>query len=779
MDDGEQLETIPVKAYSDKELKEFLKSRGLALTVEEAKLVAKKLGRDPTLTELWVFNIEWSEHTSYKSSRDTLKMLPTQAKNVILGPSEDSGIVELGNINGEKWGVVISHESHNHPSQVVPYEGAATGIGGDIRDVLCMGAKVVALSDPLRFGNPHGPNKNKVRYIANSVIDGIAEYGNAVGIPNIGGDVYFNDSFDENCLVNVVCLGIVKAKEIVHSYAPKNSAGHDIVIVGKATDFSGFGGASFASLVLDEKEEDSNKGAVQVPDPFLKNVLIRATYAVFDEVRKQKLDVGFKDMGAGGIMCSTSELGSSAGYGVEIDLDNVHVSISDMPPYVIACGETQERFTWVVPPEFTPTLLKIYNEDFELGNVAEGAKATVIGKIIREQDFILKHRGKLVCRAPIKEVTTGIKYSRDLKEPKTSFREPSIKEPKSFTKVLLKILSHPNVCSREKIFKHYDTSVQGNTVIAPGRADAGVIAPDEVAPYGIALSTDCNPAISRISPYWGAANAVAEAMRNVAAVGAVPAALTDCLNYSNPEVPEGFWQFVEGVKGISDAARFISRYNAGNDPVPVISGNVSFYNQSSKGKAVDPSAIISCIGILDDYSKAITMDAKKSGSMLYLLGERKNQMGGSVYYSLFNEVGTNVPTLDFGREKNMIHSVVSLIGKRLVLSCHDISDGGLAVALSEMAMLGNKGMEIDLAFSELGIEQVLFGENSGFVLEIDKGQARAVEKLLESEDVPFWRIGTTKNEAKLTVRRKKMKLIDVKLEEMDTAWRSGLPLALD
>src|SRR3990167_5729109 len=362
-------ELVSVSSMDDAALGSFLRKHGLALKKEEARKVAELLERNPALTELHIFNTQWSEHSSYKSSMSVLKMLPTSAPNVILGPKEDSGIIELGEIDGERWGVVVSHESHNHPSQVVPYEGAATGVGGDIRDVLCMGAKVFAIADNLRFGDPQGKSTNKVKYIANEVINGVAGYGNAVGIPNIAGDIYFNESFDENCLVNVVCLGIVREKDIIHSYAPKDAAGYDLILIGKATDNSGFGGAAFASLILDEKNRESNRGAVQVPDPFLKNVIIRASYEIFKEAGKKGVQLGFKDMGAGGIMCSTSELCSEANYGADIDLSKVNISMSNLPAYMIACSETQERFTWVCPPEFTRTLLKVYNEDFDLPNI--------------------------------------------------------------------------------------------------------------------------------------------------------------------------------------------------------------------------------------------------------------------------------------------------------------------------------------------------------------------------------------------------------------------------
>ena len=411
-------ETVNISDFSDDELESYLKEHAIPLKPNEARRSVELLNRNPTLTELYIFSIQWSEHSSYKSSKNVLKKLPTESSKVILGPKEDAGIIELGEFGGERYGMVISHESHNHPSQVVPYEGAATGIGGNVRDVLCMGAHVLACADPLRFGDPDGPNKNRVKYISNSVIDGIAGYGNPLGVPTIAGDIYFNSSFDDNCLVNVLTLGIVKENEVIHSSAPEEAGDkeYDIIVVGKPTDNSGFGGAAFASLVLDEDEEESNKGAVQVPDPFLKNVLFRATEAVFRLSRERKIVLGFKDMGAGGIMCATSELVDSAGLGADIDLDKVHVSMQNLPPYVIACSETQERFTWISPKEFTEDILRIYNEDFELPNIAEGARASVVGRVTKKADYILRHNGKIVCNAPSNVVTSGMLYDRERKK---------------------------------------------------------------------------------------------------------------------------------------------------------------------------------------------------------------------------------------------------------------------------------------------------------------------------------------------------------------------------
>jgi phosphoribosylformylglycinamidine synthase subunit PurL len=779
---GVEVKQIDIKGMGDIELTAYMKENAVSLSIFEARKIVELLGRNPTITELYIFNTQWSEHSSYKSSRKVLKeLLPTSAPNVILGPVEDSGIVELGTFKGEKYGVVVSHESHNHPSQVVPYEGAATGVGGIIRDILCMGAKVVATLDPLRFGNPYGKNRNKVRYIANEVINGIAGYGNAVGIPNIGGDIYFNDSFDDNCLVNVVCIGIIKEKEIIHSYAPKNAENYDIILVGKATDNSGFGGAAFASLILDEKDLENNRGAVQVPDPFLKNALIRATYAVFEKAREKRLELGFKDLGAGGIMCASSELCSDSGYGAEIDLDKVTISIGDLPSYIIANSETQERFIWICPKGFTKELLKIYNTDFELPKVSLGARACVIGKVTKNKDYIIKHNKKIISNAPIEAITSGIKYDREKKEPKRNFKEPNLDEPKDYNGILLKVLKHPNVASKMKAYKHYDTSVLGNTVIESGYADAGVIKAVDGASFGIALKADSNPKYSRISPYWGAVNAVAESMRNVAAVGAVPAALTDCLNYGNPEKPEAFYDFYQGVMGIGDSAKNLF-YKGTKNPVPVVSGNVSFYNESAKGKSVDPSPVVACVGVMKDYSKAITMKIKKEGSYLFLLGKRLDELGGSVYYEINDEVGKNVPMIDFVIERKTIYAVIDAINSGFLLSCHDISDGGIAATVSEMILGGNAdgniGAQINLDFSDLRADKALFSESSGFVFEVEAKNMDKLKLLIEPYKLNLIKLGKTKG-GNLVISKNNEKIVDLKISKLNEAWTTGFLEALE
>ncbi|GAC1308810.1 MAG: hypothetical protein NVSMB19_22250 [Vulcanimicrobiaceae bacterium] len=542
-------------ARDDTALEVELRAHGLALKTSEARRIAQTLGRDPTLVEAHAFDAQWSEHCSYKSSRHYLKRLPTDGPTVMQGPQEDAGIVHLGTWEGKRYGIVIAHESHNHPSQVVPFEGAATGIGGIVRDVLCMGARVVAVADPLRFGPLDEPH---CRYVAQGVVDGIAAYGNAIGVPNIAGDVYFHEGFRDNCLVNVVALGLLEESQIIHSAAPPDAEGWDIVLVGKATDRSGFGGAAFSSLVLDEDDAEQNKSAVQVPDPFLKNVLMRASYRVFDVLRERGLTVGYKDLGAGGIMGCTAEIVASGGFGAIVDLDRCPTSVEKLAPAVIAVGETQERLTWVVPPSFTPELLAIYNDEFSLPQIARGAQAAVIGTVTKQTQYVLRYRGEEAMRVEIDFLTGGVRYDRAVDMPaapsdespttnqadaaaKDALRPPATRSRAEAAlaegELFLRVLAHRDVCSRRPIFERFDSVVRGTTAVPAGYADAGVIVPLEGAPLAAALAVDGNPRYALVDVRRAAELAVCEAVRNVVAVGARPAGLTDCLNFGNPEIP--------------------------------------------------------------------------------------------------------------------------------------------------------------------------------------------------------------------------------------------------
>lgn len=480
-------------------------------------------------------------------------------------------------------------------------------------------------------------------------------------------------------------------------------------------------------------------------------------------------------------MCSTAELCSDANFGSDIDLHKVNVSMQNLPPYIIACSETQERFTWVCPPEFTPTLLKIYNEDFELPQISLGAGAYVIGKVTKQQDYILRHNDKIVCNLPIKSITQGIKYDRQKKASKRKFKEPNLKEPKDYNKLLLSILRHPNIASKAKAYKHYDTSVMGNVIIECGFADAGVMKAVDNSSFGVALKTDCNPRYCKIDPYWGAVNAVAESMRNVAAVGAIPSALTDCLNYGNPEKPEAFYDFFEGVRGIADAAKNLW-YKGTTYSVPVISGNVSFYNESASGKAIDPSPIIACIGVLKDYSKAITMKIKKEYTTLFLVGERKDELGGSVYYDINNELGAIVPIIDFEKERNMIYAIIGAINAGLLLSCHDISDGGFATTIAEMILGGDAdgeiGVEISLDFTNLRNDKALFSESSGFVFEVEDKNIPRLNDLFRFYKLHLINLGKTTKEKNLLITKNNKKVINLPISKLKDAWTKGFVEAL-
>ncbi|PID79519.1 phosphoribosylformylglycinamidine synthase subunit PurL, partial [bacterium DOLZORAL124_64_63] len=713
----ESFTPIPVNDHDDDGLRAYLREHGLTLAPSEARKVAALLGRDPTLTEMTLFDTMWSEHCSYKSSRPHLKAnLPTTGPNVVVGPVEDAGIVDFGEIDGKKYGIIFAHESHNHPSQVMPVEGAATGIGGIVRDVYCMGGEVIATLDPLRFGWPESEGADDADAphrldIARQVVDGIWQYGNAIGVPNLGGDVYFHPSYNENCLVNVVAVGIVQQDHITHSAVPGEAADepYELILVGKPTDWSGMGGAAFASATLDAEQAMENKGSVQTPDPFLKRILSVANKAVLAMARREGATIGFKDLGAGGVSCVTSELVDAGGFGCDVDVALVH-QIADLPARVCACSETQERYGLAVPARLTEKVLKIYNQDFALPKLYEGACARVIGKVTKERRYILRHGDRILADAPIETITEGIRYDRQAQAPERPVvpREARLEEaaPDRIRDEWLGLMTHPNVASREYIYRHYDSEVQAGTILRPGEADAGVIAPVPGSKRAVAVSADGNPLLGLADPWTAGAAAVLEACRNVACVGGRPAAVTDCLNFGNPEIPESFWEFTEGVRGVGDACRGVGCYALPEAPLPVISGNVSFYNQSSTGRSVAPSPIVGCVAIVDDYTKCRSQRFGDAGDHILLLGRRGPEMAGSLYLDAGYQAGRPaVPELDFEAARKEIRAVIDLVSAGLLTAAHDISDGGLAVALSEMAMgleaAAARGADIRLPVAEL------------------------------------------------------------------------------
>lgn len=815
--------TLDFASMSDTAVRDALARHRIGLTVDEARKVQQMLGRVPTVTEATIWGIQGSEHCSYKSSRRFLKMFPTTGKHVILGPKEDSGIVAITDgPKGKRWGLVVSHESHNHPSQVVPYEGAATGVGGCVRDVVCMGARVIGSLDSLRLGDL---KDEETRSIASEVIRGVAGYGNALGIPNLGGDTVFDTGYNASCLVNVASVGVIREDEIIHSYVQPEAGtvGYDIIIVGKATDKSGFGGASFASVTMEDDDPSKNAGAVQEPNPFLERHLLASTYALFDWLKREnKLDnVSFKDLGAGGNVCASVEQVAPAGMGAIVDLDKIHVALQGLPPEVIACAETQERFCWICHPEVTPFVLEHYNITWDLPSVAQGARASVVGKVHTGPMYTLLHKGEKVCHAKAEDITSGLQYVRPVRAPKTDWKEPEIscdgatitigKKQLTVSDVFMAMIGSPTYASKSRVFRHYDKNIIGNTLIEPGEGDSGVIMPlsdiksyevdgehpdwEEALPFsdrhvGVALASGGNGRYGRISAYLQGVNAVVENMRNVAAAGALPRAITDCLNYGNPEIPEQLFALEEGVKGISDAAKGV---DIGGEAVPVISGNVSLYNATKDGP-IDPTAVVCIVGVMPDARKAVDMRLKQAGSELYLLGARKDECGGSAYYQVLEEMtgaernallGKNVPAPDFADVKKELLLMADVVSQGLVRASHDISEGGLVLALFEMTapqrgIGGMIGVDIDIAPVTAGLrnDTALFTETGGFVLEVDPAKAGELKALAKKHGLTVHALGTTTDTPFFRIRNGKTSLADERLDGMHRTWGTAVENAI-
>jgi phosphoribosylformylglycinamidine synthase len=773
---------LPFSGSDAAALKGLLAREGLRLAPGEVARMLELLGRDPTRVEATIFDTMWSEHCSYKSSRRVLKQyLPTESPDVILGPGEDAGVVRLGAHEGAEYALVIAHESHNHPSQVVPVEGAATGVGGIVRDVNCMGADVIGVLDALRFGDPEGPRAAGVREIVRGVVDGIWQYGDPLGVPNLGGDVFFSDRYDENCLVNVVALGLVRADRIVRSRVPEaaRSEPYVLVLVGKPTDETGFGGASFASAILDE-EAEGQRGHVQVPDPFLKRVLFEANRAALAWLHEQGAPFGFKDLGAGGIACASSELAAAGGFGMDVDLDAVPTPEREFPAEVIACSETQERFAYVVPERLAPRLLAIYNEDYALPLVYHRARAAVVGRVRTDARYRILREGRTVCDAPVEVITAGIQHERPRRPrpaPPAPKALPAVEDHQALFRSLI---ASPNLASREPIVRYYDTEVQGRMVLRAGEADAGVLAPIPGAKWGCAITVDGNPWYVAADPYWGTAHVVAESLRNLVAVGARPVALTDCLNFGNPEDPEVFDEFERSVEGLGDAARALGPLGPEGPPIAIVSGNVSFYNESSTGRAIEPSPIIAALGVLDDYSVAISSGLKRPASVLVLTGARDPRLGASqLRFALTGEKGGPLPGLDFDLERRRTYAVLDAVRRGLALACHDIAEGGLAMAAFEMALGGfaSQGLGLQIPISGLGdapAEARLYSEAPGFLLEAGKESLPALMDLFRAAGVDATITGRTLEEPRFRILDGGRTLIDIDLAEAERLHRDGI-----
>ena len=763
-------DTVDFSSSSDADIKQRLQKLNIPLSVDEVKKIQFSfLERPATLTELVLFSIQGSEHSSYKSSKNHIKHFITDGKHVILGAKDDAGVVSLSTDNdGEKYGLVVSHESHNHPSQIVPYEGAATGVGGNVRDVCCMGAEVMSLGDSLRFGDI---NRNKTKWISDGVVSGIAGYGNPLGIPNICGDVYFDKEYNDNCLVTVLTAGIVKEKNVIRSRAPKNSEGYDLILVGKPTDNSGFGGASFASLELEEEKEQQNKGAVQEPNAFLERHILKSTYALFDFLEENDLinKVGFKDLGAGGVACASIELADAAGMGAEVWVDKIHTSMPEVDGHIILCSETQERFMWSCPKDLTQTILDHYNKVFDFPNISMGAQASVVGKIVGERHYTVFYKGKKLVDGPIGKINEGFVYDRPMLKKESKQLSEVLPENIDYNDLMLKILSHENVASRAAIYESYDKNVQGRVVNERGKTNAGVIAPFDSKKFPKEIKNDCfsaalahNPSIGKFDPYLVAQHAVLEACAKTVSVGSSPLALTDCLCFGNPEKPEQMWQFSQSCIAIREACNLL-HFN-GTDNLPIVAGNVSFYNQSGD-QSIPASPMIGCFGKVSK-EKILTNGFVGSDSNLYLLGENPLFIGGSVAANVLNIKNTKIEKFDVQKYGNMLNSVLEANAASLLNSCSYVGLGGLATALFKMSFINDIGCDI----KDQKDKNLLFSKNLSFVVEVSEKNSPSFEAVLNEKGCRYKQIGKTNDSNKIVVKN----FIDLDIAQAKKTWGSTL-----
>ncbi|NOY53256.1 MAG: phosphoribosylformylglycinamidine synthase subunit PurL [Deltaproteobacteria bacterium] len=662
------------------------------LSPEEYERILSILGRKPTFTELGIFSVMWSEHCSYKSSRLHLKKFPTEAPYVIEGPGENAGVIDIG----DGLAAVFKMESHNHPSFIEPYQGAATGVGGIMRDVFTMGARPVANMNSLRFGKLTEPHN---QYLLDGVVDGIAGYGNCMGVPTIGGEICFSDCYNGNCLVNAFTLGIAASDGIFRGYA--SGPGNVVIYVGSRTGRDGIHGVTMASEeFVDDSEQ--KKPTVQVGDPFMEKLLLEACL----EVMKKDLLVGIQDMGGAGLTSSSCEMAGRAGTGVELDLSLVPRREEGMIPYEIMLSESQERMLLVAEKENEEAIHEIFKKwDLE---------AVTIGRVTDDGMLRILDGGKQVAEIPALKIAQQAPiYDRPHGESETQ-RERRILDldlisvPVDLQEILPILLGDHDIADKEWVFEQYDHMVRTNTIVLPG-SDAAVIRVKGTK-KGIAVSTDCNGRYCYLDPYVGGMAAVAEAARNVVCAGARPMAITDCLNFGNPEKPEIMWQFVQAVEGMSAACRALG--------TPVVSGNVSFYNET-KGEAIWPTPTVGMVGLIEDVHRHMTQWFKQEGDAILLVGETLEELGGSKYLEVMHgQVSGPPPVLDLEKERTVQETVLKACEAGLLRSAHDCSEGGLAVALAECCLTGS-GPHIGARVSlddDLRPDVLLFGESQSRIV---------------------------------------------------------------
>ena len=672
------------------------------------------IGREPTITELGIVSAMWNEHCSYKSSKIHLKTLPTKAPWVIQGPGENAGVIDIG----DGLAVVFKMESHNHPSFIEPYQGATTGVGGILRDVFTMGARPIAVLDALRFGDPSHP---KTRHLVSGVVAGIGGYGNSFGVPNVGGATGFHRRYDGNILVNAMAVGLARADEIF--YAKASGVGKAIVYLGSKTGRDGIHGATMASAAFDEGAEEK-RPTVQVGDPFAEKLLLEACLEIMAAGHVDAI----QDMGAAGLTCSAVEMGAKGDLGVELDLDSVPCREDGMSAYEMMLSESQERMLMVIKPGHEEPAEAIFRK--------WGLDFAVVGKTTDTLRFVVKHQGETMADLPIKELgDEAPEYDRPwIETPKRPVVDAaSVAQPMANAEALLKLVGSPDLCSKRWIWEQYDTLILGNSAVTPG-GDAGIVRVED-GPKGLAMTADVTPRYCEADPFEGGKQAVAEAWRNLTAVGALPLAVTDNLNFGNPERPEVMGQLVGCIKGIGEACRALD--------FPVVSGNVSLYNETN-GVSILPTPTIGGVGVLADVTKHATVGFKAEGEAIILIGETKGWLGQSAYLATIcgREEGAP-PPVDLAIERRNGDFVRPLVTAGRVSACHDLSDGGLAVALAEMAMA--KGVGAKVAALPAGpAHAVLFGEDQGrYLVTVPAGAAEALIAEAKAAGVPAQLIGQT------------------------------------
>jgi len=721
------------------------------LTAEEYERIVSLIGREPNITELGIFSLMWSEHCSYKSSKAYLKKLPTKGKRVIQGPGENAGIIDIGG----GLAVVFKIESHNHPSFIEPLQGAATGVGGILRDIFTMGARPIALLDSLRFGPLDNPRN---RAIMDGVVAGISSYGNSIGVPTVGGEVYFHDIYSKNPLVNVFCLGRGDIEKIF--YAKAEGVGNPVLYVGSKTGRDGIHGATMASAEFG-KETEKKRPNVQVGDPFKEKLLLEACL----EVMEKGLIVGIQDMGAAGLTCSTVEMPAKSGTGISINLDVVPQREEGMTPYEIMLSESQERMLLVARKENVAEVKKVFAK-WDLD-------AVDIGEVTAGRNLRVSFRGETVVDVPVDAVVNLCPvYCRPSRKPANlrSLQKLVLPPPaEDLGSVLLRIIASPTIADKEWVFRQYDHMVQTNTVLLPG-ADAAVLR-IKGQKRALAMTLDGNALYCYLDPRAGGVIAVAEACRNLACVGARPIGVTNCLNFGNPEKPEIMWQFKKTIEGIAEACRSFD--------IPVTGGNVSFYNDT-EGLSIHPTPVLGIVGLVEDADRIIGPGFRREGDAVVLLGENREELGASEYLRIAHGLEKGRPPgIDLEREKAVQEVSIEAIGRGLVRSAHDLSEGGLAVCVSEACIIDRPGTGcvIDLE-DDIRPDALLFGEaQSRILLSISVDLLPELLGLAAKRGVPARVIGQTGGK-EMVIRQSGREVVRLTLHRLFEAWKNSLPEAL-